>query len=284
MRRGDFLTFIVRPLLAMIGIAQVRPGGAPGLGLGRRLQFALLGLGLTLVAGCGGSSDESSESSELGISPAGLDSLAVDASGQPEPATMALPLAADAPKVVVLGDSLAAGLHLPSNEAWPAVLANLLAEEGLGIDLVNAGVSGDTTAGGLARMDWLLRQNPDLMIVELGGNDGLRGVSLKSIEANVRAILKKLDDKDVDALLLGMKLPTNYGQEYTAGFEQLFVRIAEDTGVPFVAFFLEGVAMDPDLNLPDGLHPNTAGHRALAQNLLPVLRPLVRGLATEPSE
>lgn len=197
---------------------------------------------------------------------------------------MALPLAADAPKVVVLGDSLAAGLHLPSNEAWPAVLANLLAEEGLGIDLVNAGVSGDTTAGGLARMDWLLRQNPDLMIVELGGNDGLRGVSLKSIEANVRAILKKLDDKDVDALLLGMKLPTNYGQEYTAGFEQLFVRIAEDTGVPFVAFFLEGVAMDPDLNLPDGLHPNTAGHRALAQNLLPVLRPLVRGLATEPSE
>lgn len=281
MRRSDFLTFIVRPLLGLIRNAPMGLAGASGLDRPRRLAFAPLALGLTLVAGCGGSSEEAGESTGLGLSPAAMDSLAgdaPDASDQADAITMALPVTAEAPKVVVLGDSLAAGLHLPSNEAWPAVLANLLAQEELGINLVNAGVSGDTTAGGLARMDWLLRQEPDLMIVELGGNDGLRGIALESIEANLRAILKKLDDKGVDAMLLGMKLPTNYGAEYTTGFEQLFARIAEDTNTPFVSFLLEGVAMDPALNLPDGLHPNTAGHRILAQNVLPTLRPLVREL------
>ena len=287
MRRGDFLTIVVRWLGAGLGNVPPALVRARGLALCRRLRMALLGLGLTLVAGCGDSSDGASETSELGLSPAGLDSLAEDDSDPQEsmePVELSLPTAVEIPKVVVLGDSLAAGLHLPASESWPAVLAALLAQESLGIDLVNAGVSGDTTAGGLARMDWLLRQDPDLMIVELGGNDGLRGVSLASIEANLRAILQKLDDKDVDALLLGMKLPTNYGADYTAGFEQVFTRVAEDTGVPYVAFFLDGVAMNPDLNLPDGLHPNTAGHRILAQNLLPTLRPLVRGLIADSDE
>ena len=278
MRRGDFLTFMLRPLLGLIGDLPIDPIGASGLARGRRLPFALLAVGLTVFAGCGGSSDEPGESNGLGLSPAAMDSLEPDISGESNEATMALPVVVGAPKIVVLGDSLAAGLHLPASEAWPAVLANLLSQEGLGIDLVNAGVSGDTTAGGLARMDWLLHQDPDLMIVELGGNDGLRGVALEAIETNLRAILTKLNKKDVDAVLLGMKLPTNYGAEYTAGFEQLFARIAEDTGTPFVPFFLEGVAMDPALNLPDGLHPNTAGHRILAENVLPTLRSIVRGI------
>lgn len=249
---------------------------------------AVLALGMTmtgaLVGACGGGEDERPADGPFG--PDALDGLAP--SSAPEaPAderTFTPPTLADAgPRVVVLGDSLSAGLHLPANEAWPAVAADLLAAEGLGIELVNAGVSGDTTAGGLARLDWLLRQDPDLMVVELGGNDGLRGVELTAIEANLREIVERLVAAEVEVLLLGMKMPPNYGAAYTTGFEQVFARVAEDAGVAFVPFFLEGVAADPELNLPDGLHPNTAGHRILAANVLPALRPLVQALTPEPA-
>ena len=111
----------------------------------------------------------------------------------------------EGPRVLFLGDSLSAGLHLPANEAFPAVLAQLLAAEGHPIELVNAGVSGDTTAGGLARLDWLLRQDPDLFVLELGANDGLRGVSLESIESNLRAIVRRVQDRGIPLLLLGLR-------------------------------------------------------------------------------
>ena len=189
-------------------------------------------------------------------------------------------LAPSGPRVLFLGDSLSAGLHLPASEAFPAILAELLAAEELPIELVNAGVSGDTTAGGLARLDWLLAQEPALLVVELGANDGLRGVSLKSIEANLRAIVSRVQDRGIPLLLLGMKLPPNYGPAYTSGFAELFARVAEDTGVAFVPFFLEPVAADPELNLPDGLHPTSEGHRLIAEELLPVLRELVAELSS----
>ena len=183
-----------------------------------------------------------------------------------------------APRVLFLGDSLSAGLHLPANEAFPAVLQERLALDGIPFDLVNAGVSGDTTAGGLARLDWLLRQNPDLVVVELGANDGLRGVDLASIESNLRQIIAKLQAKDLPVLLLGMRLPPNYGADYTEGFQDVYAKIADDTNVRFVPFFLEGVAGDPNLNLPDGIHPTTKGHQLIAGHLKPILTEMVQAL------
>jgi len=279
MGRGSFLTKVVRWVSRGIAGGRSAAGQEDRTG-GRHGRATWAGLGLVLAAACGGGGDAAPP--EGALTPGSLDGLApADASSpyRSSEGTKTPPsLAPDAPKVVVLGDSLAAGLHLPADEAWPAVAAGLLAAEGLPINLVNAGVSGDTTAGGLARLDWLLRQDPDLMVVELGANDGLRGVALDSVEANLRAILERLKAEQVDVLLLGMMLPTNYGEDYATGFEQLYARLAEDTGVAFVPFFLDGVALDPELNLPDGLHPNTTGHRIVATNLLPALRPLVRAL------
>lgn len=234
------------------------------------------------LVGCGGGDEGSNEEANW-ISPDG-DLGGSNSTGAGRTTEIDAPdaPAGPGPRVLFLGDSLSAGLHLPANEAFPAVLRDRLAAQGLHFELVNAGVSGDTTAGGLARLDWLLRQEPDLVVVELGANDGLRGVALDSVEANLRAILERLEAEQVEVLLLGMKLPSNYGEQYASGFEQLFARLAEDTGVAFVPFFLDGVALDPELNLADGLHPNTAGHRILAANLLPALRPLVRALAPEP--
>jgi len=241
---------------------------------GRRAWLACLGL--AVLAACGGGEEGPPEGA---LTANALDALAPgDGADDAGPAATTIATPEGAPKVVVLGDSLSAGLHLPADEAWPAVAARLLADEGLPIELVNAGVSGDTTAGGLARLDWLMGQEPDLMVVELGANDGLRGVDLAAVESNLRAIVTRLEEADVAVLLLGMKLPPNYGAAYATGFEELFARIAEDTGVAFVPFFLGEVAIDPALLLPDGLHPNTAGQRALARNLLPDLRPLVREL------
>jgi acyl-CoA thioesterase-1 len=270
MGSGRFLTKVERA-----GSGR-RPGAALGAGL--------LGLGLLLGAGCGGDEAPQAEGQPL-LAPSLDGGAAGPASDAPERAQRTPPsLPATGPRVVFLGDSLAAGLHLPADEAFPAVLADLLAAEGLPIELVNAGVSGDTTAGGLARLDWLLRQEPDLLVVELGANDGLRGVSLASVEANLRGIVEATRARGVEVLLLGMKLPPNYGADYTTGFEQLFARIAAETGVPFVPFFLDGVAADPELNLPDGIHPNSEGHRVVAENLLGALRPLVQELSADEPE
>ena len=191
------------------------------------------------------------------------------------------PLAAieSGPRVLFLGDSLSAGLHLPAQQAFPALLAQRLAEEELPIQLVNAGVSGDTTAGGLARLDWLLRQEPDLVVVELGGNDGLRGVRADAVEQNLRAIVQRCQTAGAAVLLLGMKLPPNYGEAYTTEFEAVFARVAEEESVEFIPFFLEGVGGVPAMTMEDGLHPTAQGHQRLQENLYPVLSRMVRGLS-----
>ncbi len=173
----------------------------------------------------------------------------------------------DAPTVAFLGDSIAAGLHLARHEAFPAVLQRRLTAAGRPFHLVNAGVSGDTTAGGLARVDWVMRRAPQIVVVELGANDGLRGQPLDAIEANLRAIVAGLRERGARVLLLGMRLPPNYGPDYTSGFATLYERVADDLDVAAVPFFMEGVAGEPDLNLPDGLHPTPAGHERLARNV-----------------
>ncbi len=183
------------------------------------------------------------------------------------------------PVVVFLGDSLTAGLGLSAEEAWPTLLTEQLAEAGTPIRAVNAGVSGDTSAGGLRRLDWLLRQRPDVVVVELGANDGLRGQPLAGVESNLRAIVERSRAAGARVLLLGLRVPPSLGGDYAGEFAALYPRLARELDVPLVPFLLAGVAGDPDLNLPDGIHPNAEGQRRVAA----VVRPhLERVLATPP--
>lgn len=192
-----------------------------------------------------------------------------DAAAGSEPRAASASPRSDLPKVVFLGDSLAAGYRLAAEEAFPAILGERLAALGREAEIVNAGVSGDTTAGGLARLEWVLAQRPDLLVVELGANDGLRGVAVEASEANLTAIAERGRAAGARVLLLAMRLPPNYGAEYTRAFESIYPRVARATGATLVPFFLAGVAGAPELNLPDGIHPNAAGHRLAAENLLP---------------
>ena len=169
-----------------------------------------------------------------------------------------------------------AALGRRASGGCPAVLQRRLAEEGFPFRLINAGVSGDTTAGGVARVDWILGQDPDVVVIELGANDGFRGVPLATVEENLRAIVERVREAGAQPLLLGIRLPPNYGSEYTDGFDTLYARVAEETGVSFVPFFMEGVAGVPEMNLPDGIHPTPEGHRRLADNLATALAGMLR--------
>lgn len=195
--------------------------------------------------------------------------LARDSSTRPTVERPAIP--ADAPLVVFLGDSLSAGLHLAADDAFPAVLQRNLASTGHPFRLVNAGISGDTTAGGSNRVEWLLKQQPDVVVVELGANDGLRGQELASVETNLRTIIRAVTAKGARVLLLGMQLPTNYGSEYTNAFQAIYPRLAAEFGLAYVPDFLARVGGHPELTLEDGLHPTARGHELLAENVAPKL-------------
>jgi len=197
----------------------------------------------------------------------------------PEPAPAA-PRQAGAPRVVFLGDSLTAGLGLDETEAYPALVERKLEDEGLPIEAVNAGVSGDTSAGGLSRLDWLLSQKPDALVVGLGGNDGLRALPVESTEKNLREIVRRAQAAGVRVLLLGMRIPPNYGPDYTTRFAAMYPRIAEDLDVPLVPFLLDRVGGIRELNQPDGIHPTAEGQEILAENVAPYLEELLR----EPAE
>ncbi|MBI1845958.1 MAG: arylesterase [Candidatus Rokubacteria bacterium] len=183
--------------------------------------------------------------------------------------------AVDARVIVALGDSLTAGLGVAPDDAWPALLQARLDREGYAWRVVNAGVSGDTSAGGVRRVDWVLRAHPSIVIVALGANDGLRGASVPALEANLTAIVERLKAAGVRVLLAGMRMPANYGDEYTRRFAAVFPAVARKTGVPLIPFLLEGVAAVPALNQPDGIHPNPAGQRRLAEHVWRYLRPLL---------
>lgn len=182
------------------------------------------------------------------------------------------------PVVVFLGDSLTAGLSLEEDQAFPAVAGELLAAEGLPVEVRNAGVSGDTSAGGLARLDWQLRQRPDFLFLCLGANDGLRGQPVAGIEANLREIIERSRAAGVDVVLAGIRMPPNYGPEYAEQFEAIYPRLAAAYDLPFVPFLLEGVAAEATLNLPDGIHPNPEGHRIIGRTVADALAPRIRAL------
>ena len=198
---------------------------------------------------------------------------ATPATAAPQPAATQL---SNLPRIVFLGDSLTAGMGVDADQAFPALVGEALEKENFPVHVVNAGVSGDTTAGGLRRLDWLLKQKPDVIVVGLGGNDGLRGVEPTASEQNLREIVKKSRDSGAEVLLLGMLIPPNYGPEYTKQFREVYPRIAKDLNVPLVPFVLEGVGGDARLHQPDGIHPTAEGHQVLARNVLPHLRPLIQ--------
>lgn len=185
------------------------------------------------------------------------------------PLTVAPPTPEARPLVVFLGDSLTAGDGVEEDVTFPALVRKMLAERGVVARVVNAGVSGDTSAGGSSRLDWLLAQSPDVVVVALGANDGLRGLDLAALERNLREIVLRIRSRGARAVLAGMRLPPNYGEDYATRFAALYPRLAAELGVALIPFLLEGVGGEVDLNLADGIHPNAEGHARIAATVLP---------------
>ncbi|WP_447978820.1 arylesterase [Candidatus Nitrospira bockiana] len=180
------------------------------------------------------------------------------------------------PTIVALGDSLTAGPGVPRDQSYPAHLQRRLNEAGYRYRVVNAGVSGDTSAGGLRRLEWVLKSRPELVILEFGANDGLRGLPLEQLRANLDEMIRRLRAAGATVVLTGMKLPLNYGEEYRTRFEAVYHELARRHDLPFVPFFLEGVGGQTRLNLDDGIHPTGEGYRLIADHLWPVLKPLLK--------
>jgi acyl-CoA thioesterase-1 len=197
----------------------------------------------------------------------------------PRAASPATPLAAKAerPRVVCLGDSLTAGLGLAStDQAYPALLEGRLKAAGFDYQVINAGVSGDTSAGGLRRLDWSLQGDVRVLIVALGANDGLRGLPPSELQSNLDTIASTAQKRDVRVLLLGMEAPPNFGAAYTRDFRAVYRRVAADRQVPLIPFFLQGVAGIGKLNQADGIHPTEEGQRRIADTIWRDLEPIVR--------
>lgn len=187
------------------------------------------------------------------------------------------------PRIVFLGDSLTAGLGLAPNQSYPALLQRKLDEHGYRYEVVNAGVSGDTSAGGLRRLDWSLEGDVKILVVALGGNDGLRGLSPQDMKANLKTILDRAKQKAIIVILAGMEAPPNYGDDYTRQFRAVYLELAKTDGVRFVPFLLQGVAGISGLNQGDGIHPNARGARMVADLLWGALEPvLARPAAVSP--
>jgi acyl-CoA thioesterase-1 len=193
-----------------------------------------------------------------------------------------LPLATAAPAlagervIVAFGDSLTAGLGVPADQTYPARLGERLRREGYEYRVVNAGVSGDTTAGGLRRVDWALRLEPEIVILELGVNDALRGQSLVSVRANLEELVRRFQAAGARVLVAGMRLPPNYGTRYAEDFHRLFGEVARARNARLMPFFLEGVGAVPGLNQADGIHPTAEGYAIVVERLWPYLVPLLR--------
>ena len=193
-------------------------------------------------------------------------------------ALLAAPAGAPAQErvIVAFGDSLTAGFGVAPAESYPGQLERRLATAGYRYRVVNAGVSGDTTAGALRRVDWALRAHPDVAIVVLGANDGLRGQDLRGTRGNLEEIVARFQAAGTRVLLGGMRLPPNYGADYTKEFEAIFPAVARRAKVALMPFLLDGVAADPRLNQADGIHPTAAGQQIMADRVWPYLRPLLR--------
>lgn len=220
----------------------------------------LAALLLLSAAACGGRADAPPPAPEVAVSPASTP-------GAP---------AASKPRVVILGDSLTAGYGLPSkDEAFPALLQQRIDEEGLGYEVVNMGVSGDTSAGGLRRLDWALDGDVRVLVVALGGNDGLRGLGPEQLRENLSHLIDRARARDVAVLLCGMEAPPNLGPAYTGQFRRVYRDLAREKQVVLLPFLLDGVAGVPEMNQNDGIHPNRQGAERVAGLVWSALRPML---------
>ncbi len=175
-------------------------------------------------------------------------------------------------RILILGDSLTEGYGVSAQQAFPSLLEKKLNDEfssdkNSSYEIINAGISGSTSSGGVSRIEWLLKSKPDFLILALGGNDGLRGVPVEETKNNLEKIILAAKSKDIPTLLAGMKMPPNYGIEYTREFSKQFEDLANQENVPLIPFLLEGVGGNPVMNLPDRIHPNPAGHQKIAQTV-----------------
>jgi acyl-CoA thioesterase-1 len=237
-----------------------------------RQRFAAVGAGvllLWLTTGCR-SPQESPGSQAASQAPAGSPGPVASGESSGE---------AGRPKIVLLGDSLTAGLGLMETQAYPARLQQRIDVDGYNYEVDNAGVSGDTSAGGLRRLDWALQGNVRLLILALGANDGLRGLSVDEMKNNLTQIIQRARDRNVMVILAGMEAPPNYGQEYAASFRQAFRDVARQERVVFIPFLLDKVAGRPELNQADGIHPNVQGAQMVADTVWNVLRPALDQIA-----
>jgi acyl-CoA thioesterase I len=224
-------------------------------------------LGLALCVALAGCSRESS-------TPASTSTAA--AAAPASPAAPAAPRDSGRPKIVVLGDSLTAGLGLQQSQAFPALLQKKLDDGHYEWEVVNAGISGDTTAAGLQRLDWALdQQNVRILVLELGANDGLRGLPVSEMKKNLASIIERAQQKRIAVLLAGMEAPPNFGPEYVVSFRQAYRDLARRYNVTLLPFLLDRVAGMPGLNQGDGIHPNIEGAALVADNVWTVLKPMV---------
>lgn len=183
----------------------------------------------------------------------------------------------DTKTILIFGDSITAGYGLDPEEAFPAYVQEKIDERDLNYTVINAGLSGETSAGGLRRVDWILQRHVDIFVLELGGNDGLRGLDPEMTKSNLAGIIEKVKAKNpsVQLILTGMEAPPNLGEQYTNRFRAIYQELSEEYDVIFMPFILEDVGGNPDLNLPDGIHPTPEGHRIIADNLWEYLEPLL---------
>lgn len=187
--------------------------------------------------------------------------------------------ATDAPqRIVFFGDSLTSGYGIDPDETYPALIQEKIDRYGWKFRAVNAGLSGETSAGGLRRIDWILRQPIDVFVLELGANDGLRGLASRDTKKNLQGIIDQVVAKypDVKVVLAGMQVPPNMGREYSEEFAAIFPALAEENEAALIPFLLEGVGGNPELNLPDGVHPTAEGHRVMAETVWETLEPLLK--------
>lgn len=224
---------------------------------------------------CGSKEQPPARSSDAGAARADTADARGASTATGPAATANTATAPSAPRIVVLGDSLTAGLGIPRNEAYPAVLQRKLQDAGIAIDVVNAGISGDTSADGVRRVNWALDGDVRLLIVALGANDGLRGLPPTQMKANLQGIIHRARQRGVPVLLAGMEAPPNYGEQYASAFRQVFQELARENKVAFVPFLLDGVAGVADLNQSDGVHPTSAGAVRIADHLWPTVKTMI---------
>jgi len=234
----------------------------------RSVFAGALALSLLTLVGCGDSNSSTQSASSSAATPSASAPAAA-----PEQASHA----DNRPRVVFLGDSITAGLGLAPEQAYPMLIQQKVDAESLGYHVVNAGVSGDTSAGGLSRLDWALDGDVDVMVVALGGNDGLRGLPPEELQKNLGAIIERAQARKIAVVLAGMEAPPNFGQTYTVSFRRVYADLAKQYGVPLLPFLLQGVAGIEGRNQRDGIHPTAEGARTVADNVWTVLRPTLKG-------